>query len=116
MGTPAAVETAWLQSVADRYDWPNAIMARGILADPSAPKELATHTPYKNFRGISDCCELNLVCTPQWNVVYKALLELRGFCELIITHEYFKAAYQVSKHFPDQPQILSYVRVPVVSD
>src|SRR5713101_105941 len=46
MATPAAAETAWLQSVANRYDWPNAIMARGVLADSSAPKDLATHTAY----------------------------------------------------------------------
>jgi predicted TIM-barrel fold metal-dependent hydrolase len=115
METPAAVETAWLQSVADRYDWPNAIMARGFLADPSAPKDLATHTPYANFRGIRDCSEVSLVGTRQWNVGYKALLGLGGICELMITHEYFEAAYQVANHFPDQVLILCHAGIPVVS-
>jgi predicted TIM-barrel fold metal-dependent hydrolase len=115
MATPAAAETAWLQSVADRYDWPNAIMARGFLADPSVPKELATHAAYANFRGVRDCSEMSLVGTPQWSIGYKALLELGGTCELMITHEYFEAAYQVARKFPDQVLILCHAGIPVVS-
>jgi predicted TIM-barrel fold metal-dependent hydrolase len=115
MATPAAAETAWLQSVATRYGWPNAIMARGFLADPSAPKELVTHAAYANFRGVRDCSEMNLVGTPQWNTGYKALLEMGGICELMITHEYFEAAYQVAKKFPDQMLILCHAGIPVVS-
>jgi predicted TIM-barrel fold metal-dependent hydrolase len=86
MAAPAAAETAWLQTVADRYEWPNAIMARGFLADPAAPKELETHTPYANFRGIRDCSEMKLLGTSQWNAGYKTLLGLGGICELMITH------------------------------
>lgn len=73
MAGPAAAETAWLLSVADRYEWPNAIMARGFLADPSAAQELETHSPYADFRGIRDCSEMNLVGTPEWNLANKAL-------------------------------------------
>jgi predicted TIM-barrel fold metal-dependent hydrolase len=58
---------------------------------------------------------MNLVGTPQWNVGYKALLDLGGICEMIITHEYFEAAYQVAKQFPDQPLILCHAGIPVVS-
>jgi predicted TIM-barrel fold metal-dependent hydrolase len=115
MATPAAAETAWLQSVATRYGWPNAIMARGFLADTSAPKELATHTAYANFRGVRDCSEMNLVGSPEWNTGYKALLEMGGICELMVTHEYFEAAYQVAKKFPDQMLILCHAGIPVVS-
>jgi predicted TIM-barrel fold metal-dependent hydrolase len=115
MASPAAAETAWLQSVADRYEWPNAIMARGFLADPSAAKELETHSPYANFRGIRDCSEMNLVGTSGWNVGYKALLALGGICELMITHEHFEAAYQVAKQFPDRILILCHAGIPVVS-
>ena len=115
MTSPAAAETAWLQSVADRYEWPNAIIARGFLADPSAARELETHTPYANFRGIRDCSEMNLVGTSQWNVGYQALLALGGICELMITHEHFEAAYQVAKQFPDRMLILCHAGIPVVS-
>ena len=44
---------------------------------------------------------MNLVGTPDWNTGYKALLEMGGICELMITHEHFEAAYQVAKKFPD---------------
>jgi predicted TIM-barrel fold metal-dependent hydrolase len=115
MEKPAAAETAWLQSVADRYEWPNAIMARGFLADPGAPKELETHAPYANFRGIRDCSDMSLIGTPQWIEGYKALLALGGICELMITHEHFDAMYQVAKQFSDRPIILCHAGIPVVS-
>jgi predicted TIM-barrel fold metal-dependent hydrolase len=51
MAAPAAAETAWLQSVAARYEWPNAIMARGFLADPAALKELETIPSTRIFEG-----------------------------------------------------------------
>src|SRR5258705_8263825 len=62
--TPAHMETAWLQSVADRYGWPNGIMARGHLADASASKDLELYMPYANFRGIRDVSGMGVVGTP----------------------------------------------------
>src|SRR5260370_35696351 len=35
MAAPAAAEAAWLQSVAPRYERPNAILARGCLPYPA---------------------------------------------------------------------------------
>jgi predicted TIM-barrel fold metal-dependent hydrolase len=115
MATPSAVETAWLQSVADRYDWPNAIIARGLLADTSPPKDLQANAAYANFRGVRDCSEMELIGTPQWIIGYKALLALGGICELMITHEHFEAAYQVAKQFPDKELMLCHAGIPVVS-
>ncbi|CAD6547559.1 amidohydrolase family protein [Paraburkholderia metrosideri] len=45
-------ETAWLQSVADKDGFPNAIIARGELMDANNEQQLDRHLEYANFRGV----------------------------------------------------------------
>jgi predicted TIM-barrel fold metal-dependent hydrolase len=45
-------ETAWLQSVADKYGFPHGIVARAELDVPDIEKILEGHAQYKNVRGI----------------------------------------------------------------
>jgi predicted TIM-barrel fold metal-dependent hydrolase len=113
--TPPAAETAWLQSVADRYGWPNGIMSRGTLADPNIAEELATHTPHANWRGIRDTSPMDAVGTPQWLEGYGALMRLKATCELMVTHEHFAAMHEVARKFPDDTLILCHAGIPVVS-
>lgn len=113
--TPPAAETAWLQSVADRHGWPNAIMARATLAEPGIADELQSHTAYDNFRGVRDTSPMEAVGTQPWLEGYGALMRLKGTCELMITHEYFDAIYEVARKFPDDPVILCHAGIPVVS-
>jgi predicted TIM-barrel fold metal-dependent hydrolase len=113
--TPAADETAWLQSVADRYGWPNGIMARGNLVHSDIARELDAQSAFANFRGVRDVSPMDQVASPQWNEGYAALLAHSGICELMVTHEFFEAAYQVARTFPDHALILCHAGIPVVS-
>jgi len=115
MTTPAPDETAWLQSVADRYGWPNGIMARGDLAHPDIARELDKHSAHANFRGVRDVSPMDQVGSPQWNEGYGTLLAHGAACELMITHEFFDAAYHVARKFPDDALILCHAGIPVVS-
>ncbi len=45
-------ETAWLQSVADKYGFPHGIVARAELGAPDIEKILAGQAQYENVRGI----------------------------------------------------------------
>ena len=104
-----------MQSVADRYGFPNAIMARGRLSDPNISPELVEQSAFANFRGVRDTSPMEHIGSPQWNKGYAALLAVGGTCELMITHEFFDAALQVAQKFPDHPLILGHAGIPVVS-
>lgn len=45
-------ETAWLQEVADKFGFPNGIIARTDLRAPNVSEQLDRHLAYRNFRGI----------------------------------------------------------------
>jgi predicted TIM-barrel fold metal-dependent hydrolase len=47
-------ETRWLQSVADRHGWPNAIIGPAVLAEASASSDVERQAAYANFRGVRD--------------------------------------------------------------
>jgi predicted TIM-barrel fold metal-dependent hydrolase len=51
-----AVETAWLQRMAERdpAGWPNGIVGSGDLWRDDAPAMLERHAEYANFRGVRD--------------------------------------------------------------
>ena len=47
-------ETEWLQSAADKHEFPQAIIAYANLKDPQVEKTIEQHCEYKNMRGIRD--------------------------------------------------------------
>ncbi len=50
-GDPVA-ETAWLQAIADRHGFPQAIVAQCDLGAPDAAEQLARHAAHRNLRGV----------------------------------------------------------------
>lgn len=49
-----AVETRWLQGMADQYGLPSAIVGSCVVTDPDAPALLARHARYERFVGVRD--------------------------------------------------------------
>ncbi len=47
-------ETEWLQSLANKHQFPQAIIAYANLKDPQVEKIIEKHCEYKNMRGIRD--------------------------------------------------------------
>ena len=47
-------ETKWLQSLADKHEFPQAIIAYSNLKSPQVEKNIEEHCKYKNMRGIRD--------------------------------------------------------------
>jgi predicted TIM-barrel fold metal-dependent hydrolase len=49
-----AGETAWLQAIADRAGFPQAIVGRASLADPNVERVIESHIRFPNIRGLRE--------------------------------------------------------------
>ena len=108
-------ETAWLQSLADRYGWPNGIVAPCALAAPSAADDIAHQVAYANFRGVRDTGDPDLIGTPEWNRGFAALAGLGASCDLMITLAHYDQALRVARSHPEATIVLEHAGLPVVS-
>ena len=108
-------ETAWLQHMADRYGWPNAIIGPCDLADGSAPGAVAQQSAYANFRGVRDTGEGSRIGSAQWVRGYEALIAHGATCDLMITLEDFDKALDVARRYPNATLIIEHAGLPVVS-
>jgi predicted TIM-barrel fold metal-dependent hydrolase len=74
VGTPDPVEeTRWLQSLADKFGYPQGIVAECHLREPNAEEVLEQHLQYANVRGIRDFGPGDYLVDPQWQAGFKLL-------------------------------------------
>lgn len=74
VGTPDPVEeTRWLQSLADKFGYPQGIVAECHLAEANAEEVLERHLQYANVRGIRDFGPGDYLVNPQWQAGFKLL-------------------------------------------
>lgn len=101
-GTPGPVaETAWLQSLADRTGWPQAIIATCDLADASAQETIERHLVHGNLRGFREMRPAQILDDPAFRRGY-GLLAGRGlvFCHQVGWPDWTRARDLVRLH-PD---------------
>lgn len=108
-------ETAWLQSLHDRYGWPNAIVGPCDLAAPSAPDTIARQAEFGAFRGVRDAADGAAIGTPAWERGFEALVARGGSCDLMIPVDHFAAALGVARRHPDAVVVIEHAGLPVVS-
>ena len=74
VGTPDPVdETKWLQAMADKFGYPQGIVAECHLAEPNAEAVLERHLEYKNVCGIRDFGPGDYLANPAWQKGFKLL-------------------------------------------
>jgi predicted TIM-barrel fold metal-dependent hydrolase len=112
---PAGVESAWLQSLADRHGWPSAILAPAQLTADDIEARIATEAKHDRFRGVRDLSDPAAIGSDAWERGYRALLGAGGTCDLMITHEHFGSTLDVARRHPDDVIILEHCGLPVVS-
>lgn len=112
---PPAAETAWLQSLADRYGMPNAIVGPCALAADDAAERIDAQAGFANFRGVRDLSDPAWIGSPGWERGYRALLAAGGTCDLMITKDHFALALDVARSHPDTVLVLEHCGLPVVS-
>jgi predicted TIM-barrel fold metal-dependent hydrolase len=77
LGTSDPVnETQWLQSFADEFGYPHAIVAECHLDQPDAQAVLERHLQYANVRGIRDFGPGEYLLDPAWRAGFKLLGKL----------------------------------------
>jgi predicted TIM-barrel fold metal-dependent hydrolase len=120
-----AGETRWLQGLADRHGFPQAIIAYADLAAPDVQAVLEAHLACTNMRGIRQI--LNWHETPMLRVAPRAdLMEdaawRRGFAllgryglsfDLQIYWPQMDSALQLGRAFPDVPLVLNHFGMPI---
>jgi predicted TIM-barrel fold metal-dependent hydrolase len=121
-------ESAWLQSVADKYGFPHGIVARAELDAPDIEKILAGQAQYKNVRGIrhivcwhrdpvkSYGCRPNLLSDSQWRRGF-ALLQKFGFSfDLQLYPLQMGEGVDLARSYPETLIILDHAGMPVDRD
>ena len=74
VGTPDPVdETAWLQAMADKFGYPQGIVAEVHLERPDAEAVIERHLQYKNVRGVRDFGPGDYLANPDWQRGFRLL-------------------------------------------
>jgi len=111
----AGDESAWLQSLADTYGWPSAIVAPAELAADDAESRIAKEAEFERFRGVRDLSDASTIGSEAWDRGYRALLAAGGTCDLMIAHDDFGRMLEVARRYPDDVIVLEHCGLPVVS-
>ncbi len=123
----ALAETRWLQSIADRRGFPQAIIAHAELEKPGAAALLAAHAAHRNVRGIRQILNWHpdpartytprdLLAEESWHRGF-ALLARHGFSfDLQIYPAQMPAAARLAARHPDTALILNHTGMPADKD
>lgn len=115
-GSPDPVdETAWLQEMADRTGWPNAIIAYSDLASATVGRELDRHREYANFRGIrdiSDRREHGDLADPAFQRGCAQLAQRGLILDFLCQWEEMGKAYELAHSLPELTMVLEHAGQP----
>ncbi len=95
-----ALETAWLERVADEHGIPNAIVGRCVLAEPDAPDILRRHAEHPRFRGIRDHTALDHLAVDEVAPAMDVLDEVGASVELRRSHDQFGVLHEIASRWP----------------
>ena len=108
-----AVETKWLQAIADETGFPQGIVARCDLAGADAEDTLLRHLESPNVRGVRDHGQPGSFRDPRWLAGYRLL----GRSHLVFCHEVgvglMAEAVELVKANPDVQMCLDHCAMPV---
>jgi predicted TIM-barrel fold metal-dependent hydrolase len=109
-----AVETAWLQRMADAdpAGWPNGIVGSGTLWADDAPAMLERHAQYANFRGVRDPTLAEHLDDPAIDVAIAVMARLGAACDVGARLPRFEALGAVLDRHPDVTFVLNHGGTP----
>jgi len=93
-------ETAWLQSTADKYDFPQAIIAYANLKSPQVEKTIARHCNYKNMRGIRDFSFGDYLVDSDFHRGFSILEKYKLIANVSVTWKDMDKLVRVADKFP----------------
>jgi predicted TIM-barrel fold metal-dependent hydrolase len=109
-----AVETAWLQRMADNdpAGWPNGIVASGALCADDAPAMLERHARYANFRGVRDPTLADHLEDPALDAALTVMARLGAACDVGARLPRFQALGGVLDRHPAVTFVLNHGGTP----
>jgi len=108
-----AVETAWLESVADRYAAPAAIVGKCSLAAADASAVLRRHLRHGRFRGVRDPDALRHLDADEISAAMEVCAEHALSVEVRRDHSQFEVLHEVSARWPQVTLALSHACLPL---
>jgi predicted TIM-barrel fold metal-dependent hydrolase len=114
LGHPRPIEeTDWLQGIADRNGYPQAIIGHCDLREDDADETLEGHMAYRNFRGIRMLGTSGMLDDARFRGGFSRL-QVRGLIyELEATVEDMPASLELARSFPDVPIVLTHTGLPL---
>ena len=109
-----AVETAWLQRMADNdpAGWPNGIVGSGDLWADDAPAMLERHAQYPNFRGVRDPTFADHLDDPAIDAALTTMARLGAACDVGARLPRFELLGTVLDRHPDVTFVLNHGGTP----
>jgi predicted TIM-barrel fold metal-dependent hydrolase len=105
-------ETKWLQAFANRWGYPQAIVAECHLAQPDAGAILERHVAYANVRGIRDFGKGDYLLDPAWRSGY-ALLARHHLVACIDTrYQLFPKIMDLAAKVPEVAMCIDHCAIP----
>jgi predicted TIM-barrel fold metal-dependent hydrolase len=107
------LETEWLESVAEQYGMPNAIVGRCILGDPDAPAVLRGHARHGRVRGVRDFRSAQHLDVDEVAPAMDILAEHGLSAELRRAHDEFDVLEAIADRWPSVTIALSHACLPL---
>ncbi|HWM18576.1 MAG TPA: amidohydrolase family protein [Ilumatobacteraceae bacterium] len=109
-----AVETAWLESVAENHRMPDAIVGKCSLAAPDAVDVMRRHATYPRFRGVRDPAALQHLDVEEIATAMDAAGVLGISVEVRREHQQFEVLHELADRWPGVTIALSHACLPLV--
>ena len=112
-GADPVEETAWLQSLADTYGFPHALVVFCDIEKPDGAEQLARHVEYPNVRGVRIRAHPDDPGTDAFRSSYSALARHGLSYELNASPGKLISGRDVARAFPDIQVILGHAGFPI---
>jgi predicted TIM-barrel fold metal-dependent hydrolase len=109
-----AVETGWLESVAERHRMPDAIVGKCSLAASEAVDVMHRHATYPRFRGVRDPAALQRLDVEEIATAMDAAGDLGISVEVRREHHQFAVLHELADRWPSVTIALSHACLPLV--
>jgi predicted TIM-barrel fold metal-dependent hydrolase len=108
-----ALETQWLQGMADRYGLPSAIVGSCVVTDPDAPALLSRHARFERFAGVRDITAAKYLDADEAAAALDILAAAGRSLEARRHHDAFDVLDEIAARWPDLVVVLSHACLPL---
>jgi predicted TIM-barrel fold metal-dependent hydrolase len=106
------IESAWIESVANRYGTPHAIVARASLASPNLAAVLAGNLVHPRVRGVRDMESPATIPTDAFAAGFDRVADGGLSIEILVPYPMFARVAELAERRPDATVVLGHAGLP----